>query len=122
LSFYSLIFPAVKNKLSENKKKYSMRRFLNFSYLKEQIFEIMNDGLDEAEDDIIAVQHIDVGGGLAELDAGDGPRLNHRLVGAPVRLQRFLHRVNKVLLLQMAGAAGGARVRVIYFLQDLIVN
>jgi hypothetical protein len=34
------------------------------AHLEEKIFEIMDNSLDEAEYDIVAVQHVDVSGGL----------------------------------------------------------
>ncbi len=56
---------------------------------------------------------------LAELDAGDGARLNDGLVGAAVGLQRLLHAVDEVFLLEVARAARRTRVRVVDLLQDL---
>ena len=56
---------------------------------------------------------------LAELDTGDGPSLDDRLVGAAVGLEGLLHGVDEVLLLEVARAAGSARVSIIYLLQDL---
>ena len=40
-------------------------RIVGIQYLEEEIFEIMDDSLDEAEDDVVAVQHVDVGRCLA---------------------------------------------------------
>jgi hypothetical protein len=41
------------------------------AHLEEKIFEIMDNSLDEAEYDIVAVQHVDVGGGLKRTAALD---------------------------------------------------
>ncbi len=56
---------------------------------------------------------------LAELNTSDSSRLNDRLVGAAVGLERLLHRVDEVLLLEVAWAAGGSRVRVVDLFQYL---
>ena len=60
------------------------------------MFEISDDCLDKREDDIVGVEDVDVRGGLAELDAGDGCGLGHGL--RPVRNERLLDNVDKLLL------------------------
>ena len=47
--------------------------------LKKETFEVGDDALDEAEDDVVGVQDVDVGGGLAELDPGDDGGLRDAL-------------------------------------------
>ncbi len=64
----------------------------------------MYDRLHEAEDNVGAVQHVDVGGRLAQPHTRDGPRLDDGLVGGAVLLQRLLDGVDEGLLLQMSRA------------------
>ena len=45
---------------------------------EQKIFQVSNDRLDEGKDDIVGVEDIDVGGALAQLDAGDGGGLGQR--------------------------------------------
>ena len=69
----------------------SRERFLG---LEEKGLQVANDGLAKAEDDVVGVQPgVDVGGRLAEFDAGDGCGLRH-LLAAAVGGQSFLHAVH----------------------------
>ena len=92
----------------------SAERLLN---LEQQVLHIIDDGLNEVEDDIVAIEDIDIGGRLAQLDAGDGACLNHQLVGRAMTLKRLFDRVDEVLFLQMPRAAGSSRVRIVDLLQ-----
>ena len=68
--------------------------------LEEQQLEVVDDGLHEREDDVVRVEDVDVGGRLAELDAGDGGGVRHGLRGV-ARRQRLLDRVDELLLLDV---------------------
>ena len=59
----------------------------------------MYDRLHEAEDNVGAVQHVDVCGRLAQPHTRDRPRFNDGLVGGAVLLQRLLDRIDEGLLL-----------------------
>ena len=89
---------------------------LNF---EQQVLHVVDNRLHEVEDDIVAVEDIDVGGRLAQLDAGDGTRFNHQLVGRAMTLERLLDGVDKMLLLQMPWTAGSAGVGIVDLLQHL---
>ena len=52
----------------------SEKRFLN---LEQEVLEIIDDGVDNTEDDIVTVQNIDVGGSFTKFDTGNGSSLYH---------------------------------------------
>jgi len=87
------------------------------SDLEEQLLEISDDGLDEWEDDVVRVQDVDVGGGLAQFDAGDGGGLRHCL--GSVRDERLLDDVDELLLPDVLRRAGSAGIGVVDLLQDI---
>ena len=62
----------------------TLERFVN---LEQDILEIVDDCLDNIEDDIVAVQDIDVCCCLAQLDTSDCSSLNQWLVGGSMCLQ-----------------------------------
>ena len=70
-----------------------LRRSTNF---EEELLEICDDSLDEGEDDVVGIENVDVGGGLAQLHAGDGGGLGHGL--RAVRNERLLDDVDELLL------------------------
>ena len=86
--------------------------------LEEQQLEIIDDGLHEREDDVVRVENVDVGGRLAELDAGHGGSVRHSFGGVS-RRKRLLDRVDELLLLHVFCRARRARVSVVDLLQDL---
>ena len=89
-----------------------------FLHLEEENLKVIDDRLYHGEDDIVAVQDVDVCGGLAQLDACNGGSLSHRLVGA-VGLKSLLDGVDKMLLFQVPGAARSSGVCVNDLLQHL---
>ena len=48
-------------------------------YLEQEIFEIIDNCLDEAKDDVVAVQHVDVGRRLAQPHTRNRTRLRFRV-------------------------------------------
>ena len=88
-----------------------------FFGLEQQKFKIRNDTLNEAEDHVVGVQDVDVGGGLAQLDAGHDGGLGDPL--GPVGGEGLLDRVDELLLAHVTGRTGGAGVGVVDLLQHL---
>jgi len=77
------------------------------------LFEISNDCFDEREDNVVGVEDVDVSGGLAELNTGDGCGLRYGL--RPVRDERLLDDVDKLLLANMLRRAATILINKIYF-------